>query len=231
MMKLRNVALLFMSLSVSLGLASCSSSGPQQPKLSETDVIMGNLHRVKNAQVGVAFLDPDADFSRFEKILLDPLDMSRTEIIQPSRTNSAVARRPTELSERNIENIQRAFAEVFTRELQETGDYTIVTEPGPDVLRISATVTQLAPTAPGDDPRTRSTGRVRVFTEGAGSMAIAFGFSDSQTNQVLAVVKDARSGSPTWGVNNSVTNMSDIRFMFGRWARMVRARLDIAHGY
>ena len=194
-------------------LHGCTSSAPQEPKLSNTDIILGNLHRVKNAQVGVAYLDPEADFGRYTSVMLDPLDMSRTEIIQPNRSMSAVARRPTELTDRNIETIQKAFAEVFTRELQETGDYTIVTEPGPDVLRVTAAVTQIAPTAPGDDPRSRAMGRVRVYTEGAGSMAITFGFIDSQSNQVLAVVKDARNG------------------MFGRWARMLRARLDIAHGY
>ena len=226
-MNYRFIAVLCLSILV----AACASSPPSDPKLSDSDIILGNLHRVKNAQVGVAYLDPEADFSRFQQVLLDPLDMSRTEIVQPNRTTSAVARRDTVLTERNIENIQAAFADVFTRELQETGDFEIVTEPGPNVLRISATVTQIAPTAPGDNPRSRASGRVRVWTEGAGQMAIAFGFSDSETNEVLAVVKDARRGSPTWGVNNSVTNLSDVRFMFARWARMIRARLDIAHGY
>lgn len=226
-MNYRFVAIIF--LVVLFG--ACSSNTPQDPKLSDSDIILGSLHRVKNAQVGMAYLDPSADFSRFESILLDPLDMSATEIIQPSGSTSAVARRPSELTERNIENIQRAFAEVFTRELEETGDYKIVTEPGPGVLRISATVTQIAPTAPADNSRSRASGRTRVFTEGAGRMAIAFAFSDSKNDEILAVVKDVRSGTPTWGINNSVTNLSDVRFMFARWGRMVRARLDIAHGY
>ena len=213
-----------------LTVVACSQT-PTEPKFSDSDIILDRLHRVKNAQVGVAYLDPEADFSRFTKIMLDPLDMSRTEIVQPNRSTSAVARRPSELTDRNIENIQAAFKDVFTRELSETGDFEVVDEPGPDVLRISATVTQIRPTAPTDNPRSRASGRTRVFTEGAGSMAIAFGFVDSETNEILAVVKDARGGTPTWGVNNSVTNLSDVRFAFARWARMIRARLDIAHGY
>ena len=212
-------------------LIACEST-PREPEFSDDSVIMDRLHRVTNARVGVAYLDPDADFSQFEKILLDPLDMSKTQIVQPNRANTSVAgNRPWELTDNDRETMQRVFAEVFTRELQETGDYTVVTEPGPGVLRISATVTQIAPNASRDDLRSRPAGRSRVYTEGAGSMAIAFGFSDSESGEIIAVVKDARSGSPTWGVNNSVTNLSDVRFMFARWARMVRARLDIAHGY
>lgn len=212
-------------------LIACEST-PREPEFSDGSVIMDRLHRVTNARVGVAYLDPNADFSQFEKVLLDPLDMSKTTIVQPNRGNTSVAgNRPWELTDSDRETMARVFAEVFTRELQETGDYTVVTEPGPGVLRISATVTQIAPNAARDDLRSRPAGRSRVYTEGAGSMAIAFGFSDSESGEILAVVKDARSGSPTWGVNNSVTNLSDIRFMFARWARMVRARLDIAHGY
>ena len=222
---------LLVSLLVALPLLhACTNTPPAEPQFSETETILGNLHRVENARVGVAYMDPDADFSVYSKVLLDPLDLSKTEIVQPS-SSSIASRRPWVLNETNTTNLQRAFSEVFTRELAETGDYQIVDSPGPDVLRITASVTQLAPNAAPDDNRSRTAGRTRVYSEGAGSMSITFGFSDSDTRRVLAVVRDARRGSPMWGPNNSVTNMSDVRNMFGRWARMVRARLDIAHGY
>lgn len=226
-MNQRIIALLL----IPLFIMACEST-PREPEFSDDSVIFDRLHQVTNARVGVAYLDPEADFSQFEKILLDPLDMSKTRVVQPNRSNTSVAgNRPWELTDADRENLQRIFQEVFKRELEETGDYTVVTEPGPGVLRISATVTQIAPSASRDDLRSRPAGRSRVYTEGAGSMAIAFGFSDSESGEILAVVKDARRGSPVWGVNNSVSNLSDIRFMFSRWARMIRARLDIAHGF
>ena len=144
---------------------------------------------------------------------------------------SAATRREFQLTDANIQNLQRAFQETFAAELGETGDYELVSEPGQDVLRISAVVNGIAPSAPADDGRARATGRTRIYTESAGSMTITFGFSDSENGQLLALVKDSRAGTPMWNVNNSVTNMSDVRFMFRRWARMLRARLDIAHGY
>jgi hypothetical protein len=211
-------------------LFACSSQEPTIQTGDDAEVIMDRLHRVDHSRVAIAFVDPDADFGRFNKILLDPLDLSDVEIVQPQRS-AANRRNDWTLSDQNKENLARAFREVFERELGETGDYPIVTEPGPDVLRISAAVTGIAPNAAMDDNRSRPVGRTRVYTEGAGSMRIAFGFADSETDKVLAIIKDARSGSPTWGPNNRVSNMSDVRFMFGHWARMVRARLDIVHGY
>lgn len=218
------------ALAMPLMLAACSSA-PRQPELSDSDVIMNRLHLVTNARVGMAYLDPEADLSEFNRVLLDPLDVSKVEIVQPNPSLSTARRTTWQLNENDRAALQKAFKEVFERELAETGDYQIVSEPGPNVMRVSAAITRIAPTAARDDARSRNIGRSRVYTEGAGSMTIAFGLSDSQTNEVFAIVKDSRNGSPTWNVNNSVTNMSDVRFMFNRWARMLRARLDIAHGY
>lgn len=222
----KNLLLVLMSLPLLFaGIASAQSG-----KNSGPDVILGTLHKVDNARVGIAYVDPDADFSVYTKILLDPLDVSKVEIVQPPRTSSM---RSSEwvLNDSDKASLQKNFREVFTRELQETGDYEIVTGPGPDVLRITSSLTGIRPNAAKDDNRSRGMGRNRVYSAGAGSMSIAFGFSDSESGEILGIVKDARRGSPAWGVNNSVTNMSDVRFMFGRWARMIRARLDIVHGY
>lgn len=224
-MNLRVFALLV----AACALLACSET-PRQAEFSDDVVIMGKLHQVTNARVGQAFVDPNADFGRYSKVMLDTLDLSNTEIIQPDRSTSAISRKPWELNDRDIQRLQQAFSETFSEELQETGDYQVVTAPGPDVLRITASIDRIAPTASKDDA-SRGTGRTRVYTEDAGSMSISFGFSDSESGEVLAIVRDARRGTPTWGPNNAVTNMSDVRFMFKRWARMLRARLDIAHGY
>jgi hypothetical protein len=222
----KNLLVVLMSLPLLFtGIASAQSGKNTGP-----DVILGTLHKVDNARVGLAYVDPNADFSLYTKIMLDPLDVDKVEIVQPSRS-SAARRNDWVLNDSDKEKLQKNYMEVFTRELQETGDYEIVTTPGPDVLRITASLTGIAPNAAKDDSRSRAMGRTRVYSSGAGSMSIAFGFTDSDSGEILGIVKDARRGRPVWGINNSVTNMSDVRIMFGHWARMIRARLDIVHGY
>ncbi len=218
------------ALALALVLQACNST-PQEPEFSDSDVIMDRLYLVTNARVGMAYVDPEVDLADFSSVMLDPLDLSNVEVIQPSASASTARRTGWELTDRDRESLQTAFRDVFERELAETGDYGVVSEAGPNVLRLSAAITQIAPNATRDDGRSRNMGRSRVYTEGAGSMTMAFTLADSQTGEVFAIVKDSRSGSPVWGVNNSVSNMGDVRFMFNRWARMLRARLDIAHGY
>ncbi len=227
---MRSTLYLFTALLFAATLAACNNA-PREPEFSDSEVILERLHMVTNARVGMAYVDPNVDLGEFTAIMLDPLDVSNVEIIQPNASASTSRRNTWALTDRDRESLQNAFREVFERELAETGDYGVVSEPGPNVLRLSAAITRIAPNAARDDGRSRQTGRTRVYTEGAGSMTMAFALSDSQSSEVFAIVKDTRSGSPMWGVNNSVSNMGDVRFMFNRWARMLRARMDIAHGY
>lgn len=207
-------------------LVACSNTSSKQD--DEPSVILGTLHRVDARGAAIAYRDPNADLSQYTRLLLDPLDLDNVNIIQPNRSVST--RQKWELDDATRERLQAAFREVFMRELEQ-GGYEVSDKEGHDVLRITASVIAIAPSASQDNFRSRPVGRSRVYTEGAGTMSIAFGFSDSTSGEILAVVKDSRRGSPMWGANTSVSNMSDVRFMFGGWARQIVARLDIIHGF
>ena len=91
-------------------------------------------------------------------------------------------------------------------------------------------LTAIAPSAAKDDNRSRPTGRSRVYTAGAGSLAVMVVFGDSETGEILGLVKDSKSGTSLWGSNNSVSNMADVNRMFSSWATRIRNRLDTVHG-
>jgi hypothetical protein len=118
-------------------IVACSTTEPTIQTGDNAEVILDRLHRVDNTSVGLAFVDPDADFSQYTKILLDPLDMSSVEIVQPSRS-AGNRRNDWVLTDQDKANLRRHYREVFTRELQKTGDHEIVEQAGPAVLRITA---------------------------------------------------------------------------------------------
>jgi hypothetical protein len=213
-------------------LASCASVEPTIQTGPDAEVIDGKLHRVDNSSMGIAYVDPGVDFSRFQRLLIDPLGVDNVKIIEPGR--SAVSRAAGdnwELDDRDRKALQGAFADSMRINLEEKGDYKIVTEAAGDVLRISAKLVSFAPNAPRDDARSRSIGRTRTYSEGIGDLSISISFSDSETGEVLALVKDTDSGSSMWGVNNRVSNLGEVRFMFNGWARTIRARLDVISGH
>ncbi len=211
-------------------LAACTGT-PEIQSGDDAEVIMGDLHRVDNSRADLAYINPDADFSKYHKILLMPLGVDKVEIKQPDSSGSLNRnRRDWELTDADKKKLQDIFYEAMSKQLQDKGDYPLVTEPGDDVLQIQARLIAIAPSAAKDDNRSRPPGRSMVYTEGAGAMAVGVAFADSESGEVLGLMKDSRSTTNNWGRNNSVSNLSDVRHMFNSWALGIRKGLDKIHG-
>ena len=212
-------------------LAACSST-PEVQTGEDAEVLEGtSLHKVDNSRADLAYKDPDADFSRYNRVMIQPLGVDNVEIIQPNRQGTSVGRNLNwELTDEDKLKLQQAFHDAMVKRLEEKGGYPIVDEPGDDVLEIAAKLLAIAPSAAKDDFQSRPVGRSRVYTEGAGSIAVMVGFGDSETGEVLGLVKDSRSSNSYWGQNNSVSNMADVRRMFDSWAMQIANSLDRVHG-
>jgi hypothetical protein len=202
-----------------LALGGCSG----QPTIQTGDnaeVINGNLARVDNPRVGLAYVDPDADYARYTRVHILPLNLDNVEIIQPTN-NSMVNRfnREWELTDKDKTNLQNAYLEVMTRQITKNGAFGIADAGGDDVLTIGSIITRIAPSAPKDDAVSRGAGRNMVFSASAGSVSIAIALADGDSGEIIALIKDTQGGNNNfWGVNNSVTNMAEVRRAFTTWA-------------
>ena len=58
-------------------------------------------------------------------------------------------------------------------------------------------------------------------------MTIVALFTDGDSGEVIAAVRDDSHGSHTHRLNNRMNNASEIRSAFSTWARQFRTRLDI----
>jgi len=208
-----------------LSLVAACSSTPEVQTGDGAEVIGDNLHRVDNSKADVAYIDPDADFSKYTKVMIRPLGVNKIEVIQPSKTGTSMSRRDWELTDADKQMLQDTFHSAMLKNLQDKGDFPLVDEPGDDVLEIGAMITAIAPSAAKDDGRSRAMGRSYVITDGSGAIAVAVAFGDSETGEVLALIKDSRSSSSHWGLNNSVTNKADLQRMFNSWAMQINSSL------
>lgn len=154
------------------------------------------------------------------------IDVSFSKNWDPKRPGSNFR-----ISKQDREDIRTGVAKVvleeFTRELQAKSGYQVVTETGPDVLRVKATIVNLYVNAPD----TKSPG-ARTYVASAGEMSLVAELFDSESGQVLARVVDrseARNiGSMTWA--NSASNAFEARDIAAAWARVLRQSLDKAKG-
>ena len=196
---------------------------------AELDQAMAHdgLQKVTIKGIDLAYTRPGATLAGYNRVKLDPVEVAFSKNWDPNRTGSNI-----KLSNDEREKIRSGVGKLvydeFTRELQSKNAYQVVSEAGPDVLRVKASIVNLYVNAPD----TLSPGRSRTYTVSAGEMTLFIELFDSETGQVLARMVD-RSEARNSGVmnlSNSVENASEAQAIAAAWARALRKGLDTAHG-
>ncbi len=179
------------------------------------------LIEVKSAKMDVAYLLPGADFRPYTKVMLDqPQVAFRKDWMK--NMNQGMSRRVTESEAKEIlSTVQSNTSDIFTAAFTKAG-YTVVTEPGADVLRVGSAVANLYVNAPD----TQTAGRTRTFTTNAGEATLILELRDSLTNALMGRVLDRRETQGFPGASNSVTNLSEFRQLADQWARISVKGLD-----
>jgi hypothetical protein len=186
------------------------------------------LARVNSKQIDHLYKLPEADFSGYKRVRLDPIEVEFDKNWKPNDSTRSPSSR---LSNSDLEKIKQTLAEefrkVFTEELTKNG-YPVVNEDGDEVLRVSAAIVNLYINAP-DKP---SAGRSRTYTTSAGHMTLVAELRDSVTGKLMARAVDSVQGRDTgpFMVTTSVTNLAAARTALSKWARVLREGLDAATG-
>jgi len=201
------------------------------------------LRPVANDPPAMSWIDPTVDFSRYDKVLLE-----RIQVVLNTDASGYQAVDPAELAV-----LTEYFQEALMRELGTR--YPVVNTPGPGVLRARIAITRLVPTKPEASVVMTvvpyaSLGELALgAAEGnkdplgyLGDTGIEAAFLDGQTNQVVAQFVDDRagqkvvldaSGGVSGAVSTGVSNYADsfktwgyAKEAFDHWAVRLRNALD-----
>lgn len=186
-----------------------------------------NLVPVEDTKSGVAYIDPNADFSVYKRVMiLDSYVAFRSGWERDQRSGSASKLRinPNEI-ERIKTGVADLFKQVFTDTLQADGGYEIVDNADEDVLLLRPAIIDLDITAPD----TMGAGRSTAYSSTSGSATLYIELYDSVSGQILGRAVDKQTirnpnNMMTW--TNRATNTADARKMFGAWAQALRDFLD-----
>jgi hypothetical protein len=176
------------------------------------------LVQVKGKRLDAVFLLPGADFRGYKKIMMDPVEVAfeKDWARDYNREASTLSQR---LDQQDLERISTAardaFTEVFTEEYRKEG-LEIVSEPGPDVLRLRPGVIDLYVVAPDN----MTSGRSRTYVMESGRATLFLEARDSSTGALLGRALDKRTTRDTGRVqiSSSVTNLADFKALFRQWA-------------
>ena len=201
------------SVTIALALMVCATAVHAEEGGSAT---VDGLVPVDSSRVAMAYIDPEADFSVFQRVaILDPYVAFRSNW---QRDQNRTRRRNIRSSdmERIRRDVASLFKQVFTERL-EAGGFQVVEDAAYDVLVLRPAIIDLDITAPD----VRSGGRSQTFAASSGAATLLLELFDSVTGDIIGRAVDrqaVRQAGSQLSFTNTVTNTAEGRRMFRRWA-------------
>ena len=215
-------ALLVIAFSVS---CASTSSVDESRSASSGGMSFDGLVPVESDRAAIAYIEPEADFSVFERVMiLDPFVSFRANW-QRDQNRRRSRRIRTSDMERIKADVAALFKQVFTERLTANDGFQIADAPDYDVLIIRPAIIDLDVTAPSAG----STGRNRSYAVAAGAATLVIELYDSVSGDILGRAIDRRAARRATGVfswMNGVTNRQFARREFGVWADRLREFLE-----
>jgi Protein of unknown function (DUF3313) len=215
-----------------LALVVPGCAATQEAKSVEKSGFLGDYSLLKEGQRStfsqgaedqalLVYQNPAADWRKYRKIWLDPVTVWMSQ-------------KDSQLKDVPVEDRQRLAALLWSK-LDEhlRNDYEMASNPGPDVMRIQAAITEaessnaVLDTVTSVIPQTRLLSGMKSLATGVsaftGSASVEVKITDSTTGTILAEAVDRRGGTKSLsGVTNS---WNDVEEAYRFWAEKVRYRL------
>ncbi len=194
------------------------------PALSDKypDITADGLSRVGSKNLDAAYRLPEADLSSYDKIMIAECEVSFRKNWQ--RDQNRDRRLSDQVRADDMERIRsdmaKRFNEIFTKELQEKGDFEVVDTAGEGVLLLRPEIVDLDIFAPD----VQAPNSNRYFTTSAGRMTLKMDLLDASTEALVGRVIDRKRAreDTTLRRANSVTNRVEMDRIMRRWARILR---------
>lgn len=177
------------------------------------------LVQVKSKRLDLVYLQPGADFRSYTKVMLDPTEVGFAKDWRRdyNRTAGSLSSRisDSDVQQAVSEGVAKA-SDIFSRAWT-NGGYQVVTEPGPDVLRVQTGIVNIRVSAPDK----MTAGRSHSFAGEAGHATLFVEARDSLTGALLGRAVDQQiigDNSAAW--RTSISNRADFRDQVEEWAKI-----------
>lgn len=190
----------------------------------EANTTFDGLVPLEGAAAAMAYIDPAADFSVFERVaILEPLVAFRSNWLRDQNRSRSRNVRASDV-ERIKQDTAELWKQVFTEQLEAAG-FEVVNEAAEDVLVLRPAIIDLDVNAPD----VRTTARSRTYTASTGAATLYLQLIDSLTGDVLGRAADRQvaNRAGNFAVQaNRVTNRADATRVFRRWSDKLIEFLD-----
>ena len=217
------ICLLFVTLS------ACTAT-PSFQEGPDAEMTYDGLTRLEGTIMDAAWARRDIDLTTFNKVMLDDVRFEYRPVSGPvgGREGTTGMRRTSHTEFEIGPNTKPVFeaeiqSAIFDR-IAASDKYTIVTEPGPDVLVVQAQLLDVISRVPPEPM-----GRGTVFVDQVGEATLVLEISDAVSHTVFARAIDRRAAQRTGNdlqESNTVRNKAEVRRLGQRWGNIIRDGLE-----
>ena len=204
----------------------CAAPTPTIDTSAEAEMTFDGLYPVKDTRADAAWARSDVDLTQYSKIMLQGVGVEYRPGGESGRSFYSRSRGgPYEVTEAQKERFESLMREAFVEELAKSKHFTIVSEPGPDVLLIRGALLDVVSYVP-DEP---IGARTDIYLSSIGEATLVLELRDSITEAILARAVDRRAAEDLGGgfqKSNRINNQAEVRRLARTWAGMLRGRLD-----
>jgi hypothetical protein len=197
-------------------LGGCVVATPAPDKEQTPD----GLLRVPSKQVDTVYVKPGATLAAYQRVMLDSVEFAFKQDWQKQHP---------EVSESDMTRVRSqgsaVFYEIFSSALTLNNGYPLTMQPAPDVLRVTATISELdLSTSPGGP------GTQRMHVVSPQNLTLLMELRDSQSGALLARAIDRDKGRAIGNlqVEGDLKNSTEARKALEMWAGLLRSALDSA---
>jgi len=171
-------------------------------------------HKVSNSRLDQVYVKPGVDFSKYHKVLLDPLGVGYVKNVSQAPDSG------------DVERMRNYFSKALKEALEDR--YHIVNEPGPNVLRLRAQIIDLKLTRPESEVTLPA--KKYKFAMLPGQMTLVGELQDSISGETLVKGADLEKEDEFSDDSTSLSDWDAVEKAFRRWAKIFRLWMDEVHG-
>jgi len=181
---------------------------------------------VADMQIEATWVKQGVDWAKYKKFEVKPLNVEDVKVIKPAYAVDDPSDWTIEISD--LEGMQAIFRDVMKDVLTANDGYPVVYIDGEDVLEVEVEILNIMPwLKPGSSSEMDGH---EVTTLGSGEITARVEIRDSTTRDLLLMIEGDKAVGQQYNEFTAANNISNVEFMFTRFATRLRNSMDQIHG-
>jgi len=189
-------------------------------------VMLFSTASLADIQLEPTWVKEGVDWGQYSKFLVKPLNIDDVKVVKPPYAEDDLSEWTLDIQD--LEGMQALFRDIMKDVLSGNDGYPLVYSDGKDVLEVEVEILNIMPwLKPGSGSEIEGH---QVKTLGSGEITARVELRDSRTRELLFLIEGDKAIGEKYKSFTTKNNISNVQYMFTRFATRLRNSMDKVHG-